>query len=267
MDELDNLKTMFQTFMEATQDLQKTQTILQKKVEDLTLELEEKNRKLRKKERLAEIGSMAASIAHEIRNPLGGIELFASLIKRTTTIKEQELCDKILSGVSRLNRIVEDLLNYAKDFNPIKEIIVSKNFVDSLKDYIQADLEKHRAELKVSIVGAASEFYGDRGMLFQVFLNLLKNAAQAVPNNGIVYWSFNRVDNGVLICVEDNGEGVREDICSKIFQPFFTTKSTGSGLGLAIVHRFIEAHNGQIVLKNSEFGGAKFEVFLPENQV
>ena len=85
MNDLNNLEKMFQSFTEAASELQKTQGILQKKVEDLTAELEETNKKLRKKERLAAIGAMAASIAHEIRNPLGGIELFASLIKRASS--------------------------------------------------------------------------------------------------------------------------------------------------------------------------------------
>jgi C4-dicarboxylate-specific signal transduction histidine kinase len=91
MNDLNNLEKMFQSFTEAASELQKTQGILQKKVEDLTAELEETNKELRKKERLAEIGAMSASIAHEIRNPLGGIELFASLIKRSSAEKEQEL--------------------------------------------------------------------------------------------------------------------------------------------------------------------------------
>lgn len=263
MSDINNLEKMFQTFTEATLELQKSQGILKKKVEDLTFELEETNKELRKKERLAAIGAMAASIAHEIRNPLGGIELFASLIKRSSENKEKELCDKILSGVSRLNRIVEDLLNYAKDFVPQYENVDLVLFVESLKDYIVPDCEKKEVSFIVENSQNLEKFVCDKGMLFQVLLNLLRNGVQAVPQSGIVKLKMSEANLGLLISVEDNGEGISEDSKDKIFQPFFTTKSTGSGLGLAIVNRYIEAHAGTIKVINSDLGGAKFEVFLP----
>lgn len=263
MSDINNLEKMFHAFTEATLELQKSQAILKKKVEDLTIELEEKNKELRKKERLAAIGAMAASIAHEIRNPLGGIELFASLIKRSSDEKEKELCDKILSGVSRLNRIVEDLLNYAKDFVPQREELNILVFVDSLKDYIGPDCEKKGVTFSIEKKIKVENFVCDKGMLFQVLLNLLKNGVQAAPENGKVQLNLLQNNEGLLFAVEDNGEGISDENKEKIFQPFFTTKSTGSGLGLAIVNRFVEANSGTIQVLNSTLGGAKFEVFLP----
>lgn len=263
MDDLNNLEKMFQSFTEAASDLQKTQAILQKKVEDLTAELEETNRELRKKERLAEIGAMSASIAHEIRNPLGGIELFASLIKRSSAEKEQELCNKILSGVSRLNHIVEDLLNYAKDFVPQKEEIVLVPFVDSLRDYIEPDCIKKQVSFEIVKSKDLKHIVCDKGMLFQVLLNLLRNAAQAAPDKGMIKLSISQGSHGTFFKVEDNGEGISQENKQRIFQPFFTTKSTGSGLGLAIVNRYIEAHSGKITVDDSDLGGAKLEFFLP----
>jgi signal transduction histidine kinase len=263
MSDINNLEKMFQTFTEATLELQKSQGLLKKKVEDLTFELEETNKELRKKERLAAIGAMAASIAHEIRNPLGGIELFASLIKRNSADKEKELCDKILSGVSRLNRIVEDLLNYAKDFVPQYEEVNLNAFIDSLKDYICPDCEKKEVSFTVEGSDKVVSFICDKGMLFQVLLNLLKNGVQAAPEKGAIKLAVNQNGQGVLFSVEDNGDGISDENKEKIFQPFFTTKSTGSGLGLAIVNRYIEAHSGTIKVLNTTLGGAKFEVFLP----
>jgi signal transduction histidine kinase len=263
MNDLNNLEKMFQSFTEAASELQKTQGILQKKVEDLTAELEETNKELRKKERLAEIGAMSASIAHEIRNPLGGIELFASLIKRSSAEKEQELCNKILSGVSRLNHIVEDLLSYAKDFVPQKEEVNLNSFVESLRDYIEPDCTKKEVAFEIVLVKELKTIICDKVMLFQVLLNLLRNAAQAAPEKGMVKLTISQGNHGTFFKVEDNGEGISPENKQRIFQPFFTTKSTGSGLGLAIVNRYIEAHSGKITVDDSEFGGAKFEVYLP----
>lgn len=263
MSDINNLEKMFQTFTEATLELQKSQAILKKKVEDLTEELEETNKELRKKERLAAIGAMAASIAHEIRNPLGGIELFASLIKRNSADNEKVLCDKILSGVTRLNRIVEDLLNYAKDFVPQYEEINLVSFIESLRDYIGPDCEKKGVVFKVEDSPKIGSFVCDKGMLFQVLLNLLKNGVQAAPEKGLVKLSLNQGNQGLIFSIEDDGDGISDENKDKIFQPFFTTKSTGSGLGLAIVNRYIEAHSGSIKVMNSTLGGAKFEVFLP----
>ncbi len=259
---LDNLELMFQKFTEATLDLQRSHDDLQKKIATLTVELEEKNIELRKKERLAAIGEMAASIAHEIRNPLGGIELYTSLIKKKSETKEAELCTKILSGVERLNKIVEDLLNYAKDYHPEHVLLDVNSLSQSIIDCVEVQMTKKNVDLKFSNLSKEKHMVGDKNMLTHVLLNLLTNAVQAAKSK--VLFSFQQKESVNIFTIEDDGLGIPDEQKLKIFQPFYTTKSTGSGLGLAIVNRFVESHNGHIFIETSDLGGAKFILQLPD---
>lgn len=262
-DSVDNLEKMFQTFTEATLELQKSQEILKNRVNELTIELEEKNKELRRKEHLAAIGEMSASIAHEIRNPLGGIQLYVSLLKKNSNDAGSDLCDKILSGVTSLNKIVEDLLTYAKEFVPSEESFPLKPFVSSLEDYVESIKTTKNIDLQIVNQLEECSLNGDKQMLHQVFLNILLNAMQAVEESGIVKFEIIKEDGFYIFSIEDNGEGVPKAVESDIFKPFFTTKSTGSGLGLSIVNRLVEAHQGSISLSKSNLGGAKFSVELP----
>ncbi|PCJ63426.1 MAG: hypothetical protein COA79_01045 [Planctomycetota bacterium] len=264
-DSVDNLEKMFQTFTDATLELQKSQEILKNRVDELTIELDEKNKELRRKEHLAAIGEMSASIAHEIRNPLGGIELYVSLLKKKSDDSGSELCDKILSGVSSLNKIVEDLLTYAKDYVPSSESFSLIKFIASLVDCVENIKSSKNIELNIKNELNDAPMMGDKFMLHQVFLNILLNAMQAVSKNGKVNFNIIKNENSYIFTIEDDGEGIPDDIKPEIFKPFFTTKSTGSGLGLPIVNRLVEAHQGQITVSNGILGGAKFSVELPIN--
>lgn len=259
--QLNNLETMFQKFTEATLELQKSHDDLQKKVTNLTVELEEKNLELRKKERLAAIGEMAASVAHEIRNPLGGIELYTSLIKKKSNPKEAELCGKILSGVERLNKIVEDLLNYAKDYHPELASIDLNILLQSIVDCVEVQMLKKNVALNFKNLSEETCMVGDKNMLTHVLLNILTNAVQAAKSQ-VNFLYFQKEAKNIFV-IEDDGAGISNEQKAKIFQPFYTTKSTGSGLGLAIVSRFVESHKGEILIETSDLGGAKFMIQLP----
>jgi signal transduction histidine kinase len=211
---------------------------------------------------------MAAGMAHEIRNPLGGIQLYASMLEQDVADRPDSLqiVRKIAGGVRRLEALVGQVLQFSR------ELIVQVEPVD-LAEVVDQSVEL--ASAKLAERGVACTVEGPRPLdavvdpllLGQSLLNLLLNAAEAVePGSGgavSVRFAPPSEELGVKqfhLVVSDNGPGIPPGVLDKIFNPFFTTKDTGTGLGLAIVHRVVEAHDGTITATNDPAGGAKFEI-------
>ncbi|MHB1697311.1 MAG: sensor histidine kinase [bacterium] len=229
---------------------------------------------IKKFKRLAELGEMSAKIAHEIRNPLGSIDLFASILQKELKDKEHsEIISDIISAVKNMNTTINNVLEFSKTVNPA----VSKY---SLSDVLNKSIlyssyiikEKNITIIKEIDEKTAVEI--DENLIGQTFINILVNAAQAVQiNSGIIRIksSVALKDNGgngsgyLCIDFEDNGPGFSEDTVKNIFNPFFSTKkSGGTGLGLSIALNNVMVHGGYISAENSEkLGGAKISVFLP----
>jgi signal transduction histidine kinase len=238
---------------------------------ELQQELNEKNRLLERKNRLAALGEMAAGMAHEIRNPLGGIHLYASMLAKDVADRSECLTTvkKISAGVKRLEALVSQVLQFSR------EIVANPQPMD-LAEAVAQSVEL--ASVKFEKFGVACLVKGpqtlavvaDPLLIGQAVLNLLLNAAEAVGQSGVkdgqvlVTFSAPADEDDAArqfrLVVEDNGPGIPAEAMDKIFNPFFTTKDEGTGLGLAIVHRMIEAHDGTIVVTNGQGGGARFEV-------
>jgi signal transduction histidine kinase len=207
---------------------------------------------------------MAAGMAHEIRNPLGGIQLYASMLAGDLADHPQsfELAQKIGGCVRKLEGLVSRFLHFARE---MKLHIVECDLVDVVDDALSlaggAIVEKL---IKISTRGPKSVLISaDPLMLGQALLNLILNAVQASQNGGAVvvdYFADSSEGKQFRLAVEDSGPGIPPEIMDKIFDPFFTTKDEGTGLGLAIVHRVVEAHEGIISASNREGGGARFEI-------
>lgn len=263
---MEELGRIILAYSEVTDRLQQSHEQLRKTVESLRQEVSEKNRLLERKNRLAALGEMAAGLAHEIRNPLGGIQLYASMLAQDLADREEPLktVRKISAGVKRLESLVGQVLHFTK------EISINPEPADLAEVVAQA---AEYAEKTMLDRGVHCRTEGPRPLLVhvdpllmgQTILNLLLNAAEAVEPGGSVVLQFGRPpeespSKQFHLVVKDNGPGIPPQMLDRIFNPFFTTKDSGTGLGLAIVHRIVEAHDGTITASNEEGGGARFEI-------
>ncbi len=259
------LMELMRSFNETSERLKGSHDALQRRVADLTRELEEKNKELARKNRLALIGEMAACLAHEIRNPLGGIQMWASILEEDLPAggEARTTLEKMMRGLRGLDRLVEDMLDFARDLQPQARAC---QVGEILEDALQG-AERTLAEKKITVardVARPLPVHADPALLSRVFLNIAVNAAQAAPEGGRLEIAASRQDGRIRITLRDNGPGISADALPKMFTPFYTSRSRGTGLGLAIAHRIVEAHGGTIAGANHPDGGAIFTVELPE---
>ncbi len=267
------LGAIIAAYNEVTERLKESHDRLQGEMKRLRLELADKNRELARRERLAALGEMAAGLAHEIRNPLGGIQLFACLLARDLADRPRELAlvQKIAKGVRSLEALVSDILAFAGQAAPRFQTVHLPRLLDETLELARAAFEKHGATVHAVFPAGeradGMEIEADPSQLQQALLNLLQNAAEAVPGGGHVDVVV-RTEGADRVCivVQDDGGGIPPELLGHIFNPFFTTKDRGTGLGLAIVHRIVEAHSGSIRAANRETGGAVFTVSLPRRR-
>jgi len=268
------LIAIIQKYNEVTEHLKKSHERLSLEVCRLREALHEKNRELQRREQLAALGEMAAGVAHEIRNPLGGIGLYASLLERDLEDrpKQRDLAKRIGRGVQSLETIVGDILTFAGDALPV---IAEVPFEDLLAGVIaQTDPTAEARGVSVEIIydtASSTVLRCDIHQMTRAVSNLVFNAIDAVGEGGHV-WMSGRAGAGRRpdgdpgwfdIRVEDDGPGIKPDLLQRVFTPFFTTKHSGTGLGLAIVHRIAEAHGGVVRADNREQGGAVFVLSVP----
>jgi signal transduction histidine kinase len=263
---IDELGRIIESYNDITSRLQKSHEQLNDTVLRLRAELSEKNRLLERRNRLAALGEMAAGMAHEIRNPLGGIQLYASLLAKDVADKHDslELVRKISGGVRRLESIVGQVLQFTRELNVHPEDIDLAGVIDLAVEYAAPAMADR--DVRCVVTGPRPMQAKVDGLLFgQAILNLLLNAADAIAGEGEVSLTFgpppeNSEATQFHLAVVDSGPGIPANVLDRIFNPFFTTKETGTGLGLAIVHRVIEAHDGAITAQNVPGGGARFEI-------
>lgn len=204
---------------------------------------------------------MLAGIAHEIRNPLGGIELFAGLLQKKSTVELKPSIDKILSEVQHLKQIVTDFLAYARPVEPKKQNVDLENAVREVQELLGNGTQSIEWQIDIE---KSLTIHADPDHLRQIFTNLLQNACQALTEQehaGIAIFALQK-QKQVEITIRDNGPGIAEDIRDRIFQPFFTTRHEGTGLGLALVKLLVEENSGSIELVSGKLG-CEFKISLP----
>jgi PAS domain S-box-containing protein len=224
-------------------------------------------------EKLVAMGEMAANIAHEIRNPLGSIELFASLLaKEITDEKEKNWALHIITSVKNMDNKISNLLIFARNRSPVFKRIHVHDVLKEVIVFSSQLVNQENISLSIQYADFDPVIHGDAEMLKQVFLNLILNALQAMPDGGVLYITtspFTGLKVGghaasyVEIKIADTGTGIRQEHLEKIFDPFFSTRERGSGLGLAIVHSILDMHQGLIAVDNRAGGGAVLNVLLP----
>lgn len=217
-------------------------------------ERETLEKSLHQTERLQELGEMAATLAHEIRNPLGGIEGFAQLLKRDLEIPtHQRMIQAILQGTRTLNHLVTQVLEYAKPFQPS---LVETNFPLLVQEVIELSiLSFPNLEIVFSSPTEMSAMLLDRELIKLVLFNLIRNASEAKAS----YITLELTQEKVFT-IKDNGTGIAAKLLQKIFTPFFTTKTQGTGLGLAQSAAIIKAHGAQLEVSSIEGEGTQFIV-------
>jgi signal transduction histidine kinase len=220
-------------------------------------------------EKLAAIGTLAAGLSHEIKNPLNAATLQLRVAEGRLDRYPAELQSAIREPlrlvedeIVRLNRLLEEFLAFARprELEPIPFDLapVLARVVDLLS--VEAEQGAVRLEPRFS---APLIMLGEEERLQQVVLNLVRNAIQATPAGGLVTVTAAIAEGEVSVVIEDSGPGIPEALLTRVFEPFFTTKAAGSGLGLPLVHSIVEQHRGSIVIERPEKGGARFVVRLP----
>ncbi len=239
-------------------------------------EIRELETRLRKADKLAAIGAMSACIAHEIRNPLNGIEGFSALLARDFSDSDprKKLVKNIIQGTKNLNKTVTELLVFARPLKlslshyRISEIL-NKTLFFVAEDMKQKGISGIHIVKEYTLDAASDQVRCDAEKLQQAFLNLCMNAVQSMTQGGtLTVFTAMTEDNDygdVLIGIKDTGTGMKKEIVDKIFDPFFTTKHEGTGLGLAIVNKIVEAHNGKILFESLEGRGTTFYIHLLRN--
>jgi signal transduction histidine kinase len=223
-------------------------------------------------DRLKQLGEMAAGVAHEIRNPLNGIEGFASLLQRDLPAddKRHRFAAHIVEGVRTLNRTVSALLAFTNPRRIDKRPVVPGTLANDCLELVRAGQDVAAGApvtLTLDDQGGAAAVDLDGMQIKQVLLNLVQNAVQAVQQGagdaGRVHLTVLRDANQVVFTVDDNGPGVPRDERQRIFTPFYTTKDHGTGLGLAIAHTVVSLHGGSLTVDDAPLGGARLRVMLP----
>jgi two-component system NtrC family sensor kinase len=222
-------------------------------------------------ERLAAIGKMAAHVTHEIRNPLSSIGLNVEMLEEELAAHSSDANAKgLLSAISRevgrLEQVSEEYLRVARLPSPRMEAEDVTALVRDVVAFTRKEMERAQCDVRVEVaagpVGVPPALF-DEAQLRQALLNLLRNAREAMPSGGTIDVGVRAEGMSVVVTVDDRGSGISDEVRSRIFDPFFSTKGEGTGLGLAITRQIVEAHGGTISCAPRDGGGTSFRIALP----
>lgn len=279
----DEIGVLCRTFVEMAKEIQHRQNTLEKQFNLKAAELEETDQTLKqfkliaeRSEKFAALGRLGAAVAHEIRTPLTSLKLFLESIQGEIEISPEYAEDFIIamSQISRIEVAINRLLDYTKP----KEMIFSKISVEKLvKDIaslVRPLANKQESVIETHFTPHLPRITGDNKLLEEALINLFINALEAMPEKGrikvVVKPETMEIEGDgnipvsvIRIDIADSGPGIAPENIDFIFDPFFTTKSAGTGLGLPMVYNTVKRHNGEILVKNQEEGGAAISLFLP----
>lgn len=263
------------TALPLVQKKQITGTLIQ--IEDVT-EARNQQTLLRRMESLASLTNLAASVAHEIKNPLGAISIHIQLIQKA--LKKARKTDGLLPNskfvenyldvvneeIGRLNKIIVDFLFAVRPIQAKLEPVNPNAIIISLMEFLKPELEKASVELKLEMIEKPPNLMLDVALFKQVIMNLAQNAVDAMKNGGILGIYTQVKNDHFIITVADTGEGMDEKTYNRIFEPYFTTKAKGTGLGLTMVYKIIKESAGEIDVRSFPGKGTVFTISLPVPQ-
>ena len=243
-------------------------------IEDITEKRKEESR-LRRAENLASLTTLAAGMAHEIKNPLGSISIHIQLLQKTLEKqsnssgkagfddKTKRYFKVVKEEIERLNRIVVDFLFAVRPMNLELRKGDINNLISQILEFVQLEFEQSKILCLLELDENAPEILMDERYMKQAMMNLVTNAKAAMPSGGVLTIATNCVENEIRISVCDTGIGIHKEHLEKIFEPYFTTKETGTGLGLTQVYKIIKEHQGEISVDSSPGTGSDFRIILP----
>lgn len=277
------LKQAFVCFDEAAGNLERSYRMLTARVQELTVELEKSNRALQqtlrdnkrleeqvqRQQRLAAMGEMAARLAHELRSPLGSIELFGSLLRQELAGEpgRRVLAEHICTAVRATDHLIGNTLSFVSPRRPKREPVSLTAVVKDAVLLATPLIDMHRVLVEIEHAADQVMVRGDEGMLRQVALNIVLNAVQAMPEGGSLRIAVKGAGGeAVRLSFADTGKGIAPADRPRLFDPFFTTRPGGTGLGLAIAHNIVVAHEGWIEVDSEAGKGSTFTVVLPQEK-
>ena len=236
---------------------------------------EDKLRKIFHADRLTTVGELAAGAAHEIRNPLTSIRSTIQYLQKELPEEKQRLVDGIIEEVDRIDQVIKGLLSFSKTSELQMGIIDLRDVLDQTLLLLDSEMRNHAVHISRNYQAPNMQITGDAGHLKQLFLNILLNSIQAMPDggnititvsDGIASKGTDHGKNMLSVEIADTGRGIPEQDLPRVFDPFFTTKETGTGLGLSISYGIVSRHEGEIEMESRASGtdrGTKVTVHLP----
>ena len=227
--------------------------------------MEEMRRKLLARD--VQLRQMLGGVAHEIRNPLGGIEIYAGLIADDLPDGDErkQHIQKVIQEVRKLDQVISDFLNFARPAPPMAELVDLKRLVADAAFLLMPDMERVGVAYRQEIDDGL-RIYADPEQIKRMLFNLMKNAIQAMRNGGALTVRARPADRTVAIEVIDDGPGIPDEVRAQLFEPFFTTREQGSGLGLAVVSQTVADNDGRLELESAQGQGTVFTVFMPSER-
>jgi two-component system, NtrC family, sensor histidine kinase HydH len=234
----------------------------------LNRELQDSFEQIKRADRLSAIGQLSASLAHEIRNPLASIDGATNLIESEQTPQETRTASLaiIRKEVQRLNRLLTNLLDFARPRKPEFQAVHADRLIDAIIALAGHSAQQKGIILRKDVLASDPAFECDPEQMKQVILNLTINAVQAMMGAGEIVLAARQHDTSVVISVRDQGPGINDEDLDKIFNPFYTTKDAGTGLGLSVVYQIVNQHGGVVMADRNPEGGMTFSLTIPLNQ-
>ena len=224
-------------------------------------------------ERLATVGTMAAKVAHEVRNPLGSITLNLDLVgKEIAKLAEDSrhsaeegslLVEEIRSEIHRIKHVIDDYLQFARPRAPQRQPLAVNALLEQRLAFMLGSFEQARVKLRTEFDPALVAVHADADQIWEAVLNLVQNSLEAMPDGGELFVSTRREDKQALLRVTDTGAGINRERVALVFRPFMTTKSQGTGLGLTLVQQIALEHGGHVDCDSVEGRGSTFTISLP----
>ena len=238
-------------------------------IEDVTLKRQEEAR-LRRAESLASLTTLAAGVAHEIKNPLGSIGIHIQLLQRALGAEGEldkqtmgEYLEVVSEELERLNGIVVDFLFAVRPMDLHTQVCCLNERVEDVISFVRYELDERHIRIETNYAETLPCISLDDKYIKQALLNLIKNAEAAMEDGGVIKFSTWEEGGSVYLSIQDTGSGISEEHLSKIFEPYFTTKDFGSGLGLTLVYKIIKEHRGDITVKSKKGKGTTFTFRFP----